>query len=105
MLALRVVGSLDAGRLSSMSHGVVRGDIYYKQENEKDRLRMGGGSWSINYDDVDFDIVETIVFCTDKGHYIISATKALLQGFDRILGGERKLVVPVKHWKFKSIKE
>lgn len=81
-----------------MSHGITRNKIYYKQEKEKDRLRMAGGSWSINYDDVDFSKVETIVFCTEKAHYLISADKALLTGFDRVLGGERKLVVPVKCW-------
>lgn len=81
-----------------MSHGVTRNNIYYKQEKEKDRLRMGGGSWSINYDDVDFDTVEKIVLCAEKNHYIISTTKALLMGFDRTLGGERKLVVPIKYW-------
>lgn len=85
-----------------MSHGVVRNGIYYKQEKEKDRLRMAGGSWSINYDDVDFDKVTTIVFCTEKAHYVISANKALLTGFERTLGGERKLVVPVKCWELQE---
>lgn len=82
-----------------MSHGITRDGIYYKQEKEKDRLRMGGGSWSINYDDVDFSKVETIVLCAEVNHYIISTEEALAHGFERTLGGERKLVVPIKYWK------
>lgn len=81
-----------------MGHGVVKDGVYFKKEKEKDQLRMAGGSWSINLADVDFDKAHTIVFCTDTAHYIISATDAQFHGFERTLGGEEKLVVPLKYW-------
>lgn len=83
-----------------MSHGIIKGKVYYKQEKEKDRLRMGGGSWSINLGEVDTNKISTIVFCTELGHYVISSVKALAGGFERTLGGELKLVVPVKYWSY-----
>lgn len=82
-----------------MTHGIVQNRTFWKNEKEKDRLRMGGGSWSINLAEVDFDKVDGIVFCTEKAHYLISVIDAKLHGFERFLGGEPKLVVPVKYWK------
>ena len=82
-----------------MSHGVIRDGVYFKQEKEKDKLRMGGSSWSINMDELAEKDVHTYVYCTEKAHYIISTLDANEHGFMRILGGERKLVVPVKFWK------
>ena len=33
-------------------HGLVDGDIYIKKESEKDKLRMSGGAWTINLDEI-----------------------------------------------------
>ena len=79
-------------------HGIVKDGIYFKKEKEKDQLRMSGGSWSINLSEVNLMQVRGVIFCTEKAHYVISPTKALLYGFKRQLGGEEKLVVPLKHW-------
>lgn len=82
-----------------MSHGIVRDGTYYKAEKEKDRLRIGDGSWSINLADVDFKKVDMIVYSSEKARYTITSVDALSHGFERTLGGEIKLVVPVKYWK------
>lgn len=82
-------------------HGIIKDNVFWKKEKERDRLRMGGGSWSINLAEVDLNKVTTIVFCTEKAHYTISAIDAKLHGFERILGDEPKLVVPVQYWKEK----
>lgn len=85
-----------------MSHGVIKDGIYFKKEKEKDLLRMGGGSWSINLGEVDLETIKAIVFCTEKAHYIASPVTAALHGFKRELGGEEKLVLPLKHWEVRE---
>lgn len=81
-----------------MSHGVIHNGTYYKKEKEKDQLRMAGGSWSINLDELD-DTVHTIVFESELNEYTISLIEATIAGFERQLGGELKLIVPLRHWK------
>lgn len=86
-----------------MAHGKTINSVYYKMEREKDRLRMGGGSWSINLPELDMTKVDTIVFTSEKARYTISTTDALAHGFQRTLGLENKLVVPVKNWKVEYV--
>jgi len=86
-----------------MAHGKIVGSTYYKIEREKDRLRMAGGSWSINLSELDMTKVDTIVFTSEKARYTISTTDALAHGFQRTLGLENKLVVPVKNWKVEYV--
>jgi len=38
-------------------HGLIQDDYYVKKESEKDRLRMSGGAWSINLDEINEDNV------------------------------------------------
>lgn len=71
---------------------------YHKHENEKDRLRIGGGSWSIPLDWIENKGVHTVRYTTDKAVYEIDLMKANVAGFTRVLQGERKLIVPVKFW-------
>lgn len=73
---------------------------YIKHEDEKNKLRMGGGSWTINLKEVDLSTTPKIGFVTNKGVYRISAEKAIENGFERTLGGERKLVVPIEYWDY-----
>lgn len=86
-----------------MSHGILhKGDQWLKYEKEQDKLRIGGGSWSINLDELP-DEAETIVYVTEDYGYRISVMGAKLRGFVRVLGGEQKLVVPLKFWERKEV--
>tara|TARA_Y100000593_G_C4294172_1_gene329779 strand:+ start:609 stop:887 length:279 start_codon:yes stop_codon:yes gene_type:complete len=90
-----------------MSYGKIIGSTYYKNEDEKQRLRMGGGSWSIKIEEL-LDVVKDIVYTTEKGIYRINKDYAISRGFIRVMGKdgkvENKLIVPIKHWEF-EIKE
>ena len=89
-----------------MSYGKVVGDAYIKNEDENQKLRMGGGSWSIKLDDLTKE-VKQILYITEKGKYRIDIDIAMARGFERPFktknGLENKLVVPVKHWKFEQL--
>lgn len=80
-----------------MSHFQIIDNVLIKHEKEKDKLRMAGGSWSINLDEIR-KRPETIQYITEEVTYTISYKDAYLYGFMRILGGEHKLVVLIKHW-------
>lgn len=69
-----------------------------KMEKESSKLRIGGGSWTINLDKVNLDDINEIEYLTHKSRYNISKDAALSKGFYRTFQGERKLVVPLKHW-------
>jgi len=71
---------------------------YLKREQESQKLRIGGGSWSINLDELP-PTAKQIKYITEEGTYQISVDDALAHGFERMLGGERKLVVPLGKWK------
>ncbi len=73
-------------------------DKLIKNEKESSKLRIGGGSWSINLDKVSLSGVSTIEYNTEKHTYTISTRDAISKGFIRFLGGEKKLVVPIKFW-------
>jgi hypothetical protein len=72
-----------------------------KNEKEKAKLRMGGGSWSINLDKVSLKEVDTIEYNTELHTYTISTKDAIDKGFIRFLGGEKKLVIPIEFWEVK----
>lgn len=78
--------------------GSVQGGIYLKKEKESGKLRMSGGSWTIKVDEVQHDHIKGIVFTTSKHTYSIDKDHAFKIGFVKMLGGELKLIVPVKHW-------
>lgn len=86
-----------------MPHGIVKDKTYYKREKESAKLRMAGGAWSINVSEVDFLKVDNIYFLTEKQVYEISTDDATKHGFFRNLGGEDKLVVPLKNWSIRDV--
>lgn len=72
--------------------------VLTKKEDEKNKLRMGGTSWSINLDRYKIQDYKLVEYITPLATYKIAVDKALKVGFIRVLGGERKLVVPEKFW-------
>jgi len=80
-------------------YGKIVGDTYFKHEFEKTKLRMAGGSWSLNMAELNDDVTD-IVFTTQKGIYRIKYKKAKEKGFYRTFQEEVKLVVPEKYWSF-----
>lgn len=78
-------------------HGIFRNGIYTKKEDEKQILRMGGGSWTINLDDLPAD-VQVVEYITPVTTYCIRLEDAKKFGWIRLFAGERKLVVPLKYW-------
>lgn len=77
---------------------IIGDDTYLKHEKEKAKLRMGGGSWSINLDKLDISKIKTIIYETEAHKYTIDTNKAIDVGFIRYLGGEKKLIVPIEYW-------
>ena len=80
-----------------MTYGKIKENTYYKKEHERTKLRMAGGSWSINMSEIN-DEVENIIYKTNKHTYKITLKKAKEFGFYRTFQDELKLVVPEKHW-------
>ncbi len=80
-----------------MKHATIKDDVLIKREKEQDKLRIGGGSWSINLDQLPVS-VKSFEYVTSKYTYKIAIEDAYDHGFIRILGGEKKLIVPIKHW-------
>lgn len=83
--------------------GILKDGIYTKREDEKNKLRMGDGSWSINLDELPSEGVRLIEYVTPLDNYVITREDAMKYGFTRMLGGEKKLVVPLKCWQKGSI--
>lgn len=79
--------------------GKILGTTYVKREKETSILRMGGGSWTIKIDELEGRQVSLIRFITAVASYEITLEDAVANGFEKILGGEAKLIVPVRHWK------
>jgi hypothetical protein len=79
-------------------HGIIQENCYIKHEKEKDKLRMAGGAWSINLDEVDVLKVDIVMYITEEYTYTITTEDAMKYGFQRLLGGEIKLVVPERCW-------
>ena len=84
-----------------MSYGKVVDGVYIKSEDEKQILRMGGGSWSIKLDEIN-GLVKEIIYITNKARYKIDKETAIAKGFIRNMSTkgiiESKLIVPIRHW-------
>ena len=80
-----------------MKHATIKGTTLVKREKESSKLRMAGGSWTINLDHLP-ELVQAFQYITDKCTYTIDRTKAFDVGWILVMQGERKLVVPVEHW-------
>lgn len=76
----------------------IENNILYKKEKESGKLRMGGGSWTINMDKFDLDIVDEIHYITEQYVYVIQTNDAKWNGYIKEFQGETKLVVAIKHW-------
>ena len=79
--------------------GLVDNGLYIKKETEKGMLRMSGGSWSINLDDIANQDIDNIVYFTERCIYRISYNRAHEKGCIKEMAGEKKLIVPIKFWK------
>ena len=86
----------------SKTHGIIINNQYNKYENEKQKLRMSGGAWTVKINELN-STVDEIVYKTDKGIYKISFNDALKKGFKKVFKDEEKLIIPIKHWKFIAI--
>ena len=75
-----------------------------KHEKETGKLRMNGGSWTVNLDKFPIVAYNNIVYITEKYKYEIETTWALKNGFIKNFRGENKLIVPIKYWSKKAIK-
>lgn len=78
-------------------HGVLLNGIYTKKEDDQQQLRMGGNSWSINLHELPKEAT-LIEYITPSTSYVISREDAFKYGFIRVLGSEKKLIVPIKRW-------
>ena len=91
-----------------MSYGKVVDGVYIKSEDEKQILRMGGGSWSIKLDEIN-GLVKEIIYITNKAKYKIDKETAIAKGFIRNMSTkgiiESKLIVPIRHWEKKDIEK
>ena len=73
--------------------------VLIKYEKESSKLRMSGGSWTINVEKFPLAKYHTIRYITRQYVYDIDTEDALANGFFKNLGCEKKLVVPIKHWR------
>lgn len=74
----------------------------YKHEKESGRLKFvkPDGAWTINKEDVAaFEGVDIFEIRTELATYSCPADVALSKGFLKTLGGEVKLIVPMKNWR------
>ncbi len=85
-----------------MSRHYINGDTFVKYEKESGKLRMSGGSWTINLDKIKLESVKYIRYITERFVYQISSTYATDKGYIRNFQGENKLVVPISNWKVKE---
>ena len=83
--------------------GIIKDKTYYKKEHEKDKLRLFGGAWTINLDELETTdaIFDKIVYQTSKATYTISVDRAWDVGVVKFFQEERKLIVPLKYWSVK----
>ena len=77
----------------------IKNHVLFKHEKESGKLRMSGGSWTINVEKFPLAKYHTIRYITRQYVYDIDTEDALANGFFKNLGGEKKLVVPIKHWR------
>lgn len=81
-----------------MKRGQIVDKVYTKYEKEAGKLRLCGGSWTVNLQDVDISQIDKIVYITEKATYTISMQDAMKHGFQRLFSKELKLVVAMKYW-------
>jgi hypothetical protein len=90
-------------------HGFIENKIYIKKETEASKLRMNGGAWTINLMEIGqlvdkHGYPEKMRIITEKHIYEIDYVDAFRENsFVKILGGEMKLVIPIKSWKVKEV--
>lgn len=75
---------------------------FHKYEKETGKLRLSGGSWTINLDKIDLESIKSIRYITERYIYEIHSDDAKSNGYIRDFRGENKLVVPIKYWKIKE---
>ncbi len=87
-----------------MKRGTVRDNVYTKIEKDSGKLRFvkPDGAWTLNLDEVDIVELREIRFMTPTKVYSISAERALEKGFNRVHGGELKLVIPVQYFEIRE---
>lgn len=83
-----------------MQYSTKVGTKLVKKEKESGKLRMAGGSWTINLEELP-ELIDQIVYITPKHTYTINRADAFEYGFVRYFAGEKKLVVPLNHWSIK----
>ena len=77
----------------------INNKVLHKYEKASSILKkVRGGAWTINLDKFNLDDISIIVYETSKKVYRIDTEKAKLRGWEEILGGEKKLVVPLYMW-------
>jgi hypothetical protein len=77
----------------------IKNYVLHKYEKESSKLRMSGGSWTINVEKFPLAEYYKIRYITRQYVYEIKTEYALAMGFFKNLGGEKKLVVPIKYWR------
>ncbi len=79
-------------------HGkIVKKKYYIKFEDESEKLRIGGGSWTIKIDELTPEVT-FIIYITGTTKYGIDRKRAEERGFIRTFNGEDKLIVPIREW-------
>ena len=79
-------------------HGFIVNGVYTKREDEKQKLRIAGGSWTINLAEIAGEDIKLFVYKTPKFIYEIESETAYKRGFIRRFKDEAKLIVPIKYW-------
>lgn len=87
--------------MQQTKRALIEGTTYIKREKEDAKMRMGGGSWTINLMDVP-GFITHFRYITEKYVYEITAVEAHFKGFERVMQGEPKLIVPIKYWTVKE---
>lgn len=82
-----------------MNRSYISNGVLVKYEKESSKLRLSGGSWTVNVDKFDLGLINRIVYITEGFRYDIDKDDAISSGYFRNLGGENKLVVPIENWK------
>ena len=88
---------------ANKTHGWIIDHTYYKNEDEQHKLRMCGGSWTINLNELTGEHVLNFEYRTNRAVYRVDFETVRKHGFKRELGGEPKMVVPVSVWNVKIL--